>query len=76
MPLYISNDHLILGNLSGPGALWRKRKPDFQKKLDFKAEQRHKQTDKQTEDRPAQPAPLLVQEIRIPWTGWPAPPPQ
>ena len=27
-----------------------------------------------TEDRPAQPAPLLVREIHIPWTGWPAPP--
>ena len=51
MPVYLSNDHLITRNTSTPGAPWRNQKRDFQKKLDFKVELRHRQRT----DRPSQP---------------------
>ena len=57
MPVYLSNDHLIIRITPTPGAPWRIQRQDSQKRLDFKVEQRYKQTDRQTEDRPAQPAP-------------------
>ena len=74
MLVYLFNDYLIVTNTSTMGAPLAELKADFPENADFKVELRHRQTHRQTEDRPAQPAPLLVRGIRTPWTGLPASP--
>ena len=62
-----SNDHRIFGITPICGAEWRKPTLAFPENADFQPDPPLQASTAQTEDRPAQPAPLLAQEICIPW---------